>query len=272
MDGLRQLAMAPLQLLQDLFALRWYPVWRRNVRVWRKLAGPALIGNIGEPLLYLFALGYGLGQLVGEVGGLDYITFLASGFICASAMNTASFEGTYSAFTRMTVQETWNSMLYTPLSVNDILFGEVFWGATKSLLSATMIIIVASLMGAVHGWAALWALPVALLTGACFTAMALVVTAVSRSYDFFLYYFTLLLTPMLLFSGVFFPLDGMPGSLQQASAMLPLTHAIAVVRPLVTGQPLGTLADVSLHIAVLLGYGLAALSIASVLIGRYLHR
>ena len=108
-------------------------------------------------------------QKLGEVQGLDYLTFLASGFICASAMNTASFEGTYSAFTRMTVQETWSAMLFTPLNVNDILFGEVFWGASKSLLSATLILIVATLMGAVAGWQALWVLPVALLTGACFS-------------------------------------------------------------------------------------------------------
>lgn len=259
----------PLSLLSSLVALRWYAVWRRHVRVWRKLAGPALIGNIGEPLLYLFALGYGLGSLIGEVQGLDYLTFLASGFICASAMNTASFEGTYSAFTRMTVQETWAAMLFTPLNVNDILFGEVFWGASKSLLSATLILIVAALMGAVAGWQALWVLPVALVTGACFSSMALVVTALSRSYDFFLYYFTLLITPMLLFSGVFFPLDGMPAGVQQAASFLPLTHAIAIVRPLVTGQPVS---DVAFHIAVLLLYGFLALSVASVLIRRYLHR
>ena len=259
----------PMSLLSSLVSLRWYAVWRRHVRVWRKLAGPALLGNIGEPLLYLFALGYGLGSLVGDIQGLDYLTFLASGFICASAMNTASFEGTYSAFTRMTVQETWAAMLFTPLNVNDILFGEVFWGASKSLLSATLILIVATFMGAVAGWQALWVLPVALLTGACFAAMALVVTAISRSYDFFLYYFTLLITPMLLFSGVFFPLDGMPAGIQQAAAFLPLTHAIAIVRPLVTGQPV---TDVVLHISVLLLYGFVALAIASVLIRRYLHR
>lgn len=260
---------APLALLASLFALRWVNVWRRHVRVWRKLAGPALIGNIGEPLLYLFALGYGLGSLVGEIEGLDYLTFLASGFICASAMNTASFEGTYSAYTRMTVQESWGAMLFTPLNVNDILFGEVFWGASKSLLSATLILLVAALMGAVHDWQAIWALPVALLTGACFSAMALVMTAVSRSYDFFLYYFTLLITPMLLFSGVFFPLDGLPEGVQQVASFLPLTHAIAVVRPLVTGQPVN---DVALHLGVLLIYGFVALSIASVLVKRYLHR
>jgi lipooligosaccharide transport system permease protein len=92
---------------------------------------------------------------------------------------------------------------------------------------------------------------------------------VSRSYDFFLYYFTLLLTPMLLFSGVFFPLDGMPGWLQQGAQLLPLTHAIALVRPLMTGMPAS---NIALHLLVLLAYGLLALRIASHLIHRRLAR
>jgi lipooligosaccharide transport system permease protein len=257
------------QLLKAFIAMRWFAVWRRNARVWRKLAGPAILGNIGEPLLYLLALGYGLGALVGQVDGVDYLTFLASGFVCASVMNTASFEGIYSAYTRMAVQETWVAMLHTPLDVEDILIGEALWAASKALLSAIFILIVAAFLGAVHGWQVIAVLPVALLTGLTFAGMALVVTAVSRSYDFFLYYFTLLLTPMLLFSGVFFPLDGMPGWLQQGAQLLPLTHAIALVRPLMTGMPAS---DIALHLLVLLAYGLLALRMASHLIHRRLAR
>lgn len=254
-------------LLQALVSRRWFSVWQRNARVWRKLAGPALLGNIGEPLLYLVALGFGLGAFVGEVEGMDYITFLASGFVCASVMNTASFEGIYSAYTRMAVQETWTAMLHTPLEVRDILLGETFWAASKSLLSASFILIVAGFLGAVHDWQVIWVLPVALLAGVTFAAMALVITAVSRSYDFFLYYFTLLLTPMLLFSGVFFPIDGMPAVVQQATGLLPLTHAIELVRPLMTGQPLE---NVALHLLVLLAYAVASLLLAGRLIERRL--
>ena len=257
------------ELIRAFIAMRWFAVWRRNARVWRKLAGPALLGNIGEPLLYLLALGYGLGALVGKVEGMDYLTFLASGFVCASVMNTASFEGIYSAYTRMAVQETWTAMLHTPLDVNDILIGEAVWAASKALLSAVFIIIVAAFLGAVDGWLVIAVLPVALLSGITFVAMALVVTAVSRSYDFFLYYFTLVLTPMLLFSGVFFPLDGMPGWLQQTAQLLPLTHAIALVRPLMTGAIPN---DILLHLAVLLGYSLMALLLASRLIRRRLYQ
>lgn len=258
-----------IALFRSILALRWAAVWKRNARVWRKLAGPALLGNIGEPLLYLVALGFGLGAFVGEVEGMDYITFLASGFVCASVMNTASFEGIYSAYTRMAVQETWTAMLYTPLDVRDILLGEALWAASKSVLSATFILLVAAFLGAVHDWQVIWVLPVALLAGVTFAGMALVVTAISRSYDFFLYYFTLLLTPMLLFSGVFFPIEGMPPLVQQAAGLLPLTHAIEMVRPLMTGQPLH---GVVLHLAVLLAYALAALVLAGYLIERRLFK
>jgi len=258
-----------IALFRSIMALRWRAVWKRNARVWRKLAGPALLGNIGEPLLYLVALGFGLGAFVGEVKGMDYITFLASGFVCASVMNTASFEGIYSAYTRMAVQETWTAMLYTPLDVRDILLGEAFWAASKSVLSATFILIVAAFLDAVHDWQVIWVLPVALLLGVAFAGMALVVTAISRSYDFFLYYFTLLLTPMLLFSGVFFPIEGMPPIVQQAAGLLPLTHAIEMVRPLMIGQPVE---GVFMHLAVLLFYAVASLVLAGNLIERRLLR
>jgi lipooligosaccharide transport system permease protein len=169
----------------------------------------------------------------------------------------------------MAVQETWTAMLHTPLDVDDILLGEAVWAASKALLSALFILLVAALLGAVEGWRVVLVLPLALLGGLTFAAMALVVTALSRSYDFFLYYFTLLLTPMLLFSGVFFPLDGMPGWLQQGAQLLPLTHLIALVRPLMSGLAPH---DSALHLAVLLGYGLLALGLARRLIYHRLYR
>ncbi|MCK9533037.1 MAG: ABC transporter permease [Gammaproteobacteria bacterium] len=257
-------------LTASLFALRWVAVWKRHARVWRKLAGPALLGNIGEPLLYLLALGYGLGSFIGELQGMGYVAFLASGLVCASAMNTATFEGLYSAYTRMAVQETWNAMLYTPLDLEDIIIGEAVWAASKSLLSASAILLVATLLGAVQGPQALGVLPVAFLTGLCFSGLALVVTVVARNYDFFLYYFTLFLTPVLLLSGVFFPLDHMPTAIQFGAELFPLSHAIALVRPWMTGQPLAD--GTWVHIAVLLAYTVAALSLATHLCRRRILR
>ncbi len=254
--------------IRALLAGRWRAVWRRNARVWNKLAGPALLGNIGEPLLYLLALGFGLGVMVGEVSGQDYLSFLASGFVCASIMNTASFEGIYSAYTRMAVQETWGAMLHAPLEVEDIILGEAVWAASKATLSAALILLVAATLGAVHSWTALWLLPLALLGGLCFAAMALVVTAVSRSYDFFMYYFTLLLTPMLLISGVFFPSDNLPEAVQWLAQALPLSHLIALARPLMAGA---TPEAITLHLALPGIYAVLSLGLATRLVRRRLH-
>ena len=249
------------------FSPRAIAVWRRNILVWRKLSIPALLGNFGEPLLYLLALGYGLGSFVGNIQGVSYIAFLASGIVCSSAMNTATFEGLYSAYTRMTLQQTWAGMLVAPLNVDDVVLGEMIWAGTKSLISCAPILVIAALLGLVHGWSALWVLPVVLLTGICFGAMALVVTSLARSYDFFLYYFTLIVTPMFLFSGVFFPLDGMPRLVQQGAQLLPLTHAVQIVRPLMNGQPLNNL---TLHLTVLVIYAGLAFYLATVLVRRRL--
>ncbi len=248
-------------------AIRWLPVWRRNLRVWSKLAVPSLIGNFGEPLLYLLALGYGLGALVGHIGEMPYLVFLASGIFCSSAMMTASFEATYSAYSRMAVQKTWEAIVTTPLDVVDVVLGEVIWAATKSLFSATAILLVAWALGAVSGGLALLAVPVALLSGLCFAAIAMVVTALARSYDFFLYFTTLGVTPMLLICGVFFPISQMPAEVQGLAWALPLTHSVALTRPLITGAGPE---NVLLHLAVLAAYALIALTVAATLLKRRL--
>ncbi len=248
-------------------SIRWFPVWQRNFRVWSKLAGPSLLGNFGEPLLYLLALGYGLGSFVGEMQDMPYVVYLASGIVVSSAMFTATFEGMYSAYTRMDVQRTWEAMLAAPLDVRDVVVGEMFWGATKSLFSGCAILLVASLLGAVGGWLAVLALPVVMLTGMCFSAMALLVTSVAKGYDFFLYYTTLVITPMFMIGGVFFPLERMPPAIQLASEFVPLTHAVELARPLVTGSAPDS---VAVHLGVLTGYTLVAASLAITLIRRRL--
>jgi lipooligosaccharide transport system permease protein len=235
--------------------LRWLSVWRRNLLVWRKLAVPSLIGNFGEPLLYLLALGYGLGSLVGRIEGMPYTYYLASGIFCSSAMVTASFEATYSAYSRMAVQKTWEAIVTTPLDVFDVAVGEIIWGATKSLFSATAILIVGWSLGAVGSFSAVLAIPVALLAGLCFAAMAMVVTAL------------LCVTPMLLICGVFFPITQMPEAVQRLAWSLPLTHAVALARPLIIGE---SPENALLHVAVLAAYGLVALVLATTLLRRRL--
>ncbi|TAN50291.1 MAG: nodulation protein NodJ, partial [Methylococcaceae bacterium] len=114
---------------------RFIAVWRRNMTVWRKNALRSLLGSFMEPLTTLLALGWGLGVLVGEVEHMSYLAFLSSGILVMSAMNTATFEGLYLAYTRMEVQRTWDGMLAAPLCLTDIVLGEIFWMGTKSLIS-----------------------------------------------------------------------------------------------------------------------------------------
>jgi lipooligosaccharide transport system permease protein len=235
--------------------MNWFPVWQRNYLVWKKLAIPSILGNLADPLLYMLGLGYGLGRFLGEVGGVPYLNFLAAGTLAYSVMNAATFETLYSSFSRMHVQKTWDAILNTPLELADVLMGEWLWAASKSLLSGLAILVVIWALGLYADFAmTLWLLPVILLTGLCFAGLGLMVNSVANNYDFFMYYFTLVITPMVLLSGVFYPPDALPGWLAAFSSALPLTHAIELARPLALGEmPARPL----VNIATLLFYGLA---------------
>ena len=136
-------------------SLRFWPVFLRNLLVWRKLAIPSLVGNIAEPLMWLVAFGYGMGALVGQVTvgsagqsvKVPYILFLASGSICMSAMQAASFEALYSAFSRMHVQKTWDGIMNAPVRLDDIVLAEMLWAAFKSLFTVTAILAVMLVLG-----------------------------------------------------------------------------------------------------------------------------
>jgi lipooligosaccharide transport system permease protein len=242
-------------------------VWRRNVLVWRRLIGPAMLMNFGEPALYLLGLGYGLGFFIGEMADMPYLMFLASGIIASSAMTTASFEGMYSVYTRMATQRTYEAILATPLEVDDVIAGEMLWCGTKSLISGIAILAVAAAIGVVEGWQALWVLPIVFLTGLCFAGPAIMMSAIASNYDFFNYYFVLALTPMLLVSGVFYPVETLPEVMQSVIQVLPLPHAVALTRPLMAGLPLDT---PLLHLSVLAAYAVVSYYLAVVLVRRRL--
>lgn len=249
---------------------RFVPVWQRNYLVWKKLAIPSILGNLADPMLYMLGLGFGLGSLLPDVDGMSYLTFLAAGTVAYSTMNAATFEVLYSSFSRMHVQRTWDAILNTPLTLDDVLFGELIWAVSKSLLSGLAILAVIWGLG-LYGnfWLTLAIIPVVALVGFCFGGMGLVMNAVSPSYDFFLYYFTLAITPMVLLCGVFFPVSQLPPLLQTVSAWLPLTHAIDLARPLVVGRVPDA---IGLHAFALLAYGGAGYVIALSLTRRRLLR
>lgn len=247
--------------------LGFVPVWRRNLLVWRKLAIPSILGNLADPMIYMLGLGYGLGAFVPRMQGVSYIAFLAAGTVCYSTMNSATFESLYSAFSRMHVQRTWDAILNAPLSLDDVVLAELAWAASKSLLSGLAILAVVWALGLAHSPLSLWVIGLIPLIGLCFGGLGLAMTALAWNYDFFMYYFTLVITPMVLLCGVFFPVDQLPAGLQALAAALPLSHAVALARPLLLGR---VPADVALHIGVLLAYGAAGFYAAVVLFRRRL--
>jgi lipooligosaccharide transport system permease protein len=249
------------------FSLRFVHVWRRNRLVWRKLAIPSMLGNLADPMLYMLGLGYGLGAMLPPVGGMPYIGFLAAGTVCSSTMMSASFESMYSGFSRMHVQRTWDAIMNAPVLLEDVVLGETVWAASKAFLSGSAVLLVAALLGVVSSPLALCVLPLIFLAGLAFAGLGLVMTMLSPSYDFFMYYFTLAITPMMLASGVFFPLQQLPAWLQIVSRVFPLTHAVALARPLMNGAiPQG----VGVHVLVLVAYAVLALYAALLLARRRL--
>jgi len=240
--------------------MRWVSVWRRNMLVWRKLFAASVLTNLADPLIMLFGLGYGLGALMPSIEGMSYIVFFAAGQLCTATMFTASFESMFSGFSRMHGQKTWDAILYAPLVIDDIVAGEIMWAASKAWLTGSTILGVVLVFGLAESpLLALLALPVAFLVGLAFSAVGLIMTVLARGWDFFSFYMTLVMTPMMMISGVFFPAERLPAPLLAVAQALPLYHGVELVRPLIAGRaPEG----IAVHLAVLLGYAAAGYLIA----------
>jgi len=239
--------------------MRWIAVWRRNFLVWRKLFVASVLSNLADPLILLFGLGYGLGALLPSVAGMSYIAFFAAGTLCSATMFTASFESMFSGFSRMHGQKTWDAILYAPVTIDDVVAGEIVWAASKAWLSGATILAVAAAFGLAASPIVVMALPVAFLVGLAFAAVGLIMTVLAKNWDFFSFYMTLIMTPMTMISGVFFPAEQLPAPVLAVAQALPLYHGIELVRPLVAGSwPTSVL----VHLAVLLAYAAAGYAIA----------
>jgi lipooligosaccharide transport system permease protein len=219
---------------------RAWKVWYRNLvvffRTWHVNFFPPLI----EAFLYLFAIGMGIGTYVKEIGGIPYVNFIAPAILAISVMNSAFFECTYGSYVRMYYQKSFDAMIATPLSIEDVIAGELLWGATRSVLYVTIMLPVLVAFGVISLPFSLLAIPLAFAGGLLFAGMAMCFTAVTPGIDTLNYPSFLLITPMALFSGTFFPLALLPEVLQYiALALLPLTHLVALMRmitlPALTG-------------------------------------
>ena len=210
-------------------------VWRRNFLSWRRYMVSFIVSALGGPIFYLVAIGYGVGRYVGTLEGVSYAEFLAPGLVATAAMNSASFEATFGAYTRLAEQDTYTAVLATPCSVADLVAGDVLWAATKAVLGVSLVLVVTVALGLMSGPLLPLLLVVGLLTGLAFGALGMMVTAVAGSYNFFEYYFTLVISVMFVFSGVFYPLETLPAWAQRLAWFLPLTHAVRPSRQLAAG-------------------------------------
>ncbi|MDP2727901.1 MAG: ABC transporter permease [Dehalococcoidia bacterium] len=211
-------------------------VWQRNwdvfMRLWRVELWPGFL----EPVIILLAMGFGLGAFVQPIEGQSYLQFIAPGLVASSAMFSAAFECTYGSFVRMDFQKTYEAILATPLMVEDVITGEILWGATRSLFSGGVVLIVITAFGLVHSPAVLLILPLLFLEGLVFSSISLSFTGLAPTIYTFNYYFTLFITPLFFFSGIFFPLEQLPSIFQTLSWFAPLTHVVNLYRPLVSGH------------------------------------
>ena len=244
-------------------------VWQRNrdafLRSWQVEVG----GIAVEPFLMLIALGFGLGVYVESFDGLPYAQFVVPGVLASYAMFHATFDSTYGAYLRMETHHIYEAILFTPLGPEDIVLGEVLWGATRSVMTAVAVLGAALLFGLVPSPLAVLTLPCAYLIGVTFASIAMVLTAAATTIGTMNNFFTLFLTPMFLFSGVFFPLDRLPEGVQRLVWVLPLTPAVALVRELVTGEVSWL---VGVWVLQLLGFSVVAFWVAARLMRQRLMK
>jgi lipooligosaccharide transport system permease protein len=217
---------------------RVYHVFVRNLVSYKRFVVPTFLVSLIEPLFYLITFGIGMGAYMGYFGGKPYLYFLVPGVLVSSVMMSSTFECLYGTFVKMVHERLYDSLIATPVSAEDAVAGDILWGAFRGLVSGTLMMLVAVAMGIfpVSIPSLLLLLVLMVFVGILFGSLAMIVTSVSPSFDFFNYYTELIITPMLFFSGVFFPLDRFPAWMKSLSEFMPLTHAVKISRAVFSGE------------------------------------
>ena len=215
-------------------------VWQRNMEVYKATWKINFLPPVLEPVMYLFAFGFGLGAMIDDIVykgvQVSYISFIAPAFIGVSVMYHGFFETTYASFVRMYFQKTFDAILCTPLTIEDIVVGEIFWGATKSLLGAAIMFVVIAAFGILDFYYIIYIIPFAFLFGLTFSSLGMCFTAKLKTIELFNLPVFLFITPMFLFCGVFFPLERMPVWVRIFAEFLPLTYVVEIFRDITLGR------------------------------------
>jgi len=221
-------------------SLRLWRVWSRNALVYLRTWKVNFIPPLAEPALYILAFGAGLAGLVGSVktGGREvgYTAFIAPGLVAASVMWQSFYESTYSSFVRMYYQKTFDAMLATPLSLEDVITAEILWSAAKAVVATLLMGTVIAGFGYIRLPDGLWLLPLSALGGLAFGSVGLWTTGITPTIEMFNLPIFLFITPMFLFSGAFFPIEGLPVWAAQLAKILPLYHLTRACRAVSLGN------------------------------------
>ena len=210
-------------------------IWLRNARVFSKLWKGALLPQFLDPLFYLVALGFGLGTYVALDNGIPYKDFVAPGLIASATMWSASFECTYNVYVRMNETRLYDAVLATPVEVQDLVAGDLLWSASRATVYGTTFLVIVAIFGLISSPWAILIPPLVFLGGLCFSVVAYAFTALIPRIDMYSYFFTLGITPMFLFSGIFFPFSQLPGWAEVLAWFLPLYHLVEITRDMANG-------------------------------------
>ena len=216
-------------------SFRSFCVLLRHRDVFLKMWKSTLIPPFLDPLFYLVGMGYGLGALVRNIEGYTYIEFIAPALVASVIMTAPFFECAIGGYVRMYYQKTWDAMISTPLSIEDVVTGEILYGAARALLQGVSILIVIALFGLVKSPLALFIPVVCIVGGFMFGCMAISYISWIPNINYVDYFFTLLMTPMFIFAGTFFPVSQLPAWMQKIAYFMPLYHVVLISRSLVTG-------------------------------------
>jgi lipooligosaccharide transport system permease protein len=218
-------------------AHRLFSVWYRHVMVYGKNIFSNGLPPFMEPLIFLAGIGLGLGKYIVTMEGMPYIKFLGTGLLVTTAMFTASFECSFGTFIRLEFDKVYDGMLSAPISVNDLLIGEILWAGTKGLFFSFAVLVIMTAFRIIPLPWSLFAPLIGFITGVMFASLSLLITSFVKTINHFSFFFTGLLSPMFFFSGVVFPVENLPAAIQPITWAMPLTHVVRLVRAFTTDNP-----------------------------------
>jgi lipooligosaccharide transport system permease protein len=212
-------------------------VWGRNAQVFLTLWKFNFIPALAEPLLFIFVMGLGIGSYINEIEGVAYLEFVAAGILGSAAIMQATFECTYGSFFRMRIQNTFEGIISTPISADEVGLAEVTWGATRGLVNATIVFVILLAMGVFHHWQVVFIPPIMFLAAFNFASIALLVTSRIAQMEYFRFYFAGFVLPAQFLCGTFFPVSRFPEAIQIFAWLIPFTSFIDLTRSLMLDRP-----------------------------------